>query len=346
MKYFFLIVAFLPLKLFSQCDYYYYYAGKSGEVIEDSFPVVPNDLYRIDIATLNVPDGFTIYNNKEKTDSLFFYIGRNNIADTANHFYVGYCEFEYDGTTLITNKLGKDTLPFDYHVDSVTNDPRGGMRLYYWVPDSLCNFVFKVWGNKIHHTVYAVCIKKLANGYIPVTDTIHQPFCGEKNPIFIEKDCKRSMMMFDNYSINDIPIVHHNGCAEDLGWVEFPQYPQFNKHDLKIGTHTILVSNQYCEKQYTIEIPEKQICQYYVPNVVRLDGENNGQFVFYTKNQHPYWLTIFDRWGNAVFRKEFISNISGWDGKTVNGENVGLGVYVYQIECVDLKLTGDVTVLK
>lgn len=346
MKYFLLLLVAFPLKLTAQCDYFYYYIGEAGAVVVDSFAVIPNDLYQIDVATLNVPDGITIYNNREQTDSLYFYIGSNATHNPANRSYNGYCEFEYNGDTLIANILRGDTLPVDYHVDSVINSVRGCMRLYYWVPDSLCNLVFKVWGNKENQTIYAVCIRKLATGYIVVSDTIHQPYCGRKYPIYLEGDCSKSIVVFDDYAIYDTPIVHHGGCIDDVGWIEFPQYPQFNKYDLGVGVYDIVVANQYCEKKYTVEIPERLICQYYVPNVFKVDGGNNGRFIFFTKTQYPYRLKIFDRWGDLVCDGQFISNVTGWDGITQNGEPVSLGVYVYQIECLDLTINGDVTVVK
>ena len=78
---------------------------------------------------------------------------------------------------------------------------------------------------------------------------------------------------------------------------------------------------------------------------MKVDGGNNAEFIFYAKNQHPYRLRIFDRWGNLLCDREYISNISGWNGR-VDGEPVSLGVYVYQIECLDLSISGDVTIIE
>lgn len=345
MKYFLLFFLLIPLKLFGQCQYYYYYIGKPNAIIVDSFAVTPNDLYRIDIATVNIPDGFTIYNNKDKTDSLYFYIGSQAPHNPQKNSYVGYCEFEYDGDSLVTNVLRGNSLPSDFKVDSVKNYTMGCMRLYYWVPKDLCNFVFKVWGNTEYSTVYGVCITKLATGYINVRDTIYQPYCGKKNPSYLDGDCNKSLVVYQDYAIYDTPIVHHRGCDGDLGWIEFKNYPKFNKHNVGLGTFDIIVSNEYCQRKYNIKIEEKKICQYYIPNIFKINSNNNDRFILYTKNDHPYRLKIFDRWGGLIYEEQFITNVSGWDGN-INGQPVHLGVYVYQIECLDLKLSGDVTIIK
>ena len=62
-------------------------------------------------------------------------------------------------------------------------------------------------------------------------------------------------------------------------------------------------------------------------------------------------MTIFDRWGNQIFRREnYITEIGlGWDG-TFNGQELNPGVFVYLIEVLENDVIkpfyGDVTIVK
>jgi len=61
-------------------------------------------------------------------------------------------------------------------------------------------------------------------------------------------------------------------------------------------------------------------------------------------------MTIYDRWGNAVFDCNGSAEDCRWDGRTANGTWVSPGVYVYRIAIISDKgetvQTGDVTLLR
>lgn len=97
-----------------------------------------------------------------------------------------------------------------------------------------------------------------------------------------------------------------------------------------------------------IEIEEKT----FVPNIFYpySDIPGNRVFsVFTSPASKPYSLSVFDRWGNAVFHKENLQSndiSSSWNG-TSNGKLVQSGVYAYSIVFEDSPevLTGSVTVI-
>ncbi len=75
----------------------------------------------------------------------------------------------------------------------------------------------------------------------------------------------------------------------------------------------------------------------YVPNVFNMD-DGTGNFTIYSKDPvNINSMSIYDRWGNRVFNSEnFPTNDPsfGWDGRH-QGQDVGQGVYILQVEYVD-----------
>ncbi len=74
-------------------------------------------------------------------------------------------------------------------------------------------------------------------------------------------------------------------------------------------------------------------CPYslWVPNTFTPDDDaHNDDFNAKGENIEDYTMTIFDRWGNILFKTKSLNN--GWDGKKAGGEIMPSGVYVYRIE--------------
>lgn len=113
-----------------------------------------------------------------------------------------------------------------------------------------------------------------------------------------------------------------------------------------------------CEISLSVPIMAEEIPiipEYYIPNVFSPNGDGSND-AFYivpseTASNQIASMTIFDRWGNQIYRREnYINEIGqGWDG-TYNGEELNPGVYVYIIEVLEGEVIkpfyGDVTIVK
>lgn len=338
------IFCFWSFILYGQCFYSYTFQGPPGNIKIDSIETIPNDLYRLDFSTLNVPDKLTVYNLK---DSLEFTIGDFITKTDFNlDLYRGYCEFEFD-KILIYKKIESDTIPFDFSATNVIKDRRGMMRLYYRIDEGQCNLKFKISGNLKDQTVYDFCITKMETGFIPVSDTIYEISCGPKPPRYFDEDCKKYLILTIDKSIVDKPIVEYNGCVDGEISVSFPNYPQYDTTGLRLGFNRITISNGVCEKNFDFYFSPSTLCEYYIPNAVQLESKENQTFMLYTKYDVEYELMIFDRWGGMIWEGMCISNVSGWKGVQYGtNTEVSLGVYTYVIKCLDQTMYGDVTVLK
>lgn len=339
-----LLFFFLPDFSLSQCLYSYTFQGPPGDIKIDSVGVIPNDVYRFDFSTVNVPDKLTIYN---LNDSLEFTIGDFITQTNFNlNLYRGYCEFEYD-KVLIPKVIQRDTAPQDFSAINVIKERGGMMRLYYTVGAKMCTLKFKVSGNLEYQTVYDLCITKVEHGFIEVSDTIYKTSCGAKAPTYLYENCDKFLVVYEDLSVKDTPVITYNGCVDGEISVSFKNYPQFNASNLKLGFNRITVSNGVCTKDFDFYFSPSTLCEYYIPNVINSSSNNNNIFMLYTKKDVQYELCIFDRWGGMVWEGICISNMSGWKGVQYGTEkSVGQGVYTYVIHCLDKTLYGDITVLK
>lgn len=330
--------------LFS-CDTLFRYSGPPGQINEYEIECLPNDYYRIDFCTENVPDKLIVYINNSKTDSLLFCTGNNLTTFELKQkgYYKGYTELIYeDSLKLITTK-GK-TLPLDFVCGY---DTYGGMlRLYFRVPDSLCVLRFKLLGNDFWGTVYDLCVNKIETGFISLRDTVYEKVCYSKKSVinYVNDSCKALLTIYENKEIVDTPIVINPSCLGFFdGSIEFKNYKKFNKTNLIEGLYSITISNEWCSKDFLIELQAEKLCTWYIPNVIN-PLSNNNIFVLFTKGQSEYFLEIYDRWGNLLHSQEHQTNLTGWNGY-YNGQLVQPGVYVYVIKCLDKIFQGDLTII-
>ena len=133
------------------------------------------------------------------------------------------------------------------------------------------------------------------------------------------------------------------------------QYQDFNHWDLgdlntseevgltyvynEVGTYTVTlhVSNEVgCEDTYEREVVVHEKTRFYLPNSFTPNGDGiNDVFVPVQMEvkDDSYSITIYDRWGNLVFKSNDITE--GWDGK-VGGKMVATGsTYVYFVTYQD-----------
>ncbi len=82
----------------------------------------------------------------------------------------------------------------------------------------------------------------------------------------------------------------------------------------------------------TVEVEPREIVNIH-PNVFSPNGDNsNDEFIFRINDTDlvSMAMSIYDRWGNLVFRDQAAENELSWDG-TRNGSLLVPGVYVYQM---------------
>ena len=122
--------------------------------------------------------------------------------------------------------------------------------------------------------------------------------------------------------------------------------------DVGLGTHTIMlvVTNEFgCQDSAWNTLHVAEGTTLYVPNAFtpNADGENE-RFRAYGTGIKTFEMTIFDRWGNLIFRTDDMNQ--GWDGKNRSGQTVKQDVYIWKINARDLrdepiKMNGRVTVI-
>jgi gliding motility-associated-like protein len=112
-----------------------------------------------------------------------------------------------------------------------------------------------------------------------------------------------------------------------------------------------------CVDSFTVQIDQKELLIYYVPNTFTPEG-NNVNDVFkpvFTTGFDPYnfRMLIFDRWGELIF--ETHNAEVGWDGTYGTGENAKIcqdGTYTWKIDFrradnfTNVTLTGHVNLLR
>ena len=86
----------------------------------------------------------------------------------------------------------------------------------------------------------------------------------------------------------------------------------------------VLTSVTGCDSTINLTL---EPCEFYVPTIFSPngDGTNDNFQVFGKDNFSDYSMTIFNRWGNVVYRGP------SWDG-TIDGSNAPSGVYTYIVE--------------
>ncbi|MCF8424594.1 MAG: gliding motility-associated C-terminal domain-containing protein, partial [Bacteroidia bacterium] len=108
------------------------------------------------------------------------------------------------------------------------------------------------------------------------------------------------------------------------------------------------ISNFGCRTTDDICVTVTKDWDVFIPNAFTPNGDKNNElFIPVGYGITEIRLTIFDRWGNLVFKSN--GDTIGWDGKK-NGQLCEQGVYVYQAEVLsisgtNLKKTGHVTLL-
>jgi gliding motility-associated-like protein len=115
------------------------------------------------------------------------------------------------------------------------------------------------------------------------------------------------------------------------------------------GTYSIrLIVNRstLCESELTktITLSEEQGA-IAIPNVFSPNGDGNNDIfeVLGVKDCAPYSLSIFNRWGELIFKSN--DKKIGWDG-FYKGKPQPAGVYVYMLNAIGKKYKGSITLIR
>lgn len=134
----------------------------------------------------------------------------------------------------------------------------------------------------------------------------------------------------------------------DMGDGNFYAQSQFT-HQYKVpGTyyvHLEVKDEHQCVDRlkmgpYIIIPPSLEIPNVFSPNG---DGIHDRFYVIYDGDE-LFLLQIFDRWG--VIQYSSRNKSEGWDGKNLNGQDVGEGTYFYQVEAGNSSYAGSVVLVR
>ncbi|MCB0652309.1 MAG: gliding motility-associated C-terminal domain-containing protein [Saprospiraceae bacterium] len=121
--------------------------------------------------------------------------------------------------------------------------------------------------------------------------------------------------------------------------------------------YTLIMSVENgCIYQDSVVVEVKKDRAIYIPNAISPNGDGVNEYFYVQSKRNNVVvnkMSIFDRWGNLVFKTENVpvnQERSGWDAK-FKGEPVQSGVFVYlvELEFIDgfvLMKQGDVTVIR
>jgi len=114
------------------------------------------------------------------------------------------------------------------------------------------------------------------------------------------------------------------------------QNPAYTYPDTGIYTVQLIVgSNEQCYDTTYAQIEITGAYTLYIPNAFTPNNDNKNDFFF----ANGFGITsmktlIFNRWGNKLFES---SSVNGkWNGKSLDGNQCPVGVYVYFIEVTDM----------
>jgi gliding motility-associated-like protein len=135
----------------------------------------------------------------------------------------------------------------------------------------------------------------------------------------------------------------------DLGdGTQYQQDAQVNHTYHKPGTYYLTLTAQdsnACEVTWkggpiVIKLPEL-----FIPNVFSPNGDGIGDYfrIEYAGNE-SFHLTLIDRWGVTQFDTH--NPQQPWDGRDLNGNEVGEGVYFYVVKIGENSWSGNVTVVR
>lgn len=164
-----------------------------------------------------------------------------------------------------------------------------------------------------------------------------------------------STQFFSSFGPADRVISYEWSPPDGLECIDCPDPEVFG---LGTTTYTLTIVDQDgCETSEQLTLYTNEARPIYAPNIMSLSSLNgNDQFKVITNpaTEILEQVSIYDRWGGELYRREnflFDENEDGWMGEGPNGQLVNPGVYVWmaKVRFVDgevFTFKGDITVIK
>ena len=87
-------------------------------------------------------------------------------------------------------------------------------------------------------------------------------------------------------------------------------------------------------------VVEPELDPFYVPNAFTPNGDgDNDRFAPVINDISNYTFQVFSRWGELIFNSSEPGE--GWDGRTRGGDDVGVGVYVWELHYTQINENGE-----
>ncbi len=155
----------------------------------------------------------------------------------------------------------------------------------------------------------------------PIADFVYSPNqLTEQNP----------NVNFQNTSVNSTNWNWNFGTNTDTSILQNPNYTY---PGAGVYLVTLQVYNGICSSITTKTIVIDATTAYYIPNIFTPNEDSindNFSIVGHNISTKNYRMSIFNCWGELIFKTSSITSF--WDGKTLEGDDVPQGVYIYTIE--------------
>lgn len=165
------------------------------------------------------------------------------------------------------------------------------------------------------------------------------------------------------------PILTLPDCNQSNGTVTFANtnggVPPYNFHldtlhsllgqfeGLNLGNYTAIIEDaNLCRDTFEINLQYANLKKIIIPNnafTPNGDNINDLWFIPGIESFSGTEVTVFNRWGQMIYRNSDYQRSSGWDG-TQNGSKLPAATYFYVItinnNCVDDVINGTVTIIR
>lgn len=157
--------------------------------------------------------------------------------------------------------------------------------------------------------------------------------------------------------IGDIVTIQAQG-ASSYHWYDMTgrlvgNQPQFD-YMLPASHNTLIVtgtSQSNCVAKDTISIDANVCCTIEIPTIFSPNGDGVNDFFkpIYLGNPRSYYISIFNRWGQLVYKSYDIN--AGWDGRSESGKAMDIDIYYWHMQAtcangLSIDRKGDITLVR
>lgn len=246
-------------------------------------------------------------------------------------------------TVLFTASPTSGCAPVDVCFTNSSNVTTGSINIYAW------DFGDGNTGN-VQSPCHLYTVPEPTNGYTVTLTVTSNAGCSASatlsNPIYVYPITVASFVAVPKVTtLSDPEISFYDNSTGATMWywtfgdggTDTVSEPTYTYRDSGSYEVCLVTSNIYgCSDTLCDSVIVKPDFAFYVPNAFTPNGDGINEFfrpqgVSYKE----YDLTIYDRWGQVIFRSRDID--FSWDGKLSNGKDVSNGIYIYTIDMLDLE---------